>query len=79
MVFFATANLVNLYSPGWCAHFGFPLEYQGWSDAQLVMNGVNYGITPFNPTILAVNAVVGVAFSSVVFVLFRRRVHVPAV
>lgn len=47
MVFWLTAvalitmNLANWCSPGWCERFGFPFSYSWWSDAILVMNGVN--------------------------------------
>lgn len=37
----ATVNLANWCSPGWCERFGFPLPYSWWSDAIVVMNGVN--------------------------------------
>jgi hypothetical protein len=34
-------NLANWCSPGWCERFGFPVPYRWWSDAIIVMNGVN--------------------------------------
>jgi UDP-N-acetylmuramyl pentapeptide phosphotransferase/UDP-N-acetylglucosamine-1-phosphate transferase len=37
----ATLNLANWCSPGWCQRFGFPFRYSWWSDAVVVMNGVN--------------------------------------
>lgn len=37
----ATVNLANWCSPGWCERFGFPLPFSWWSDAIMVMNGVN--------------------------------------
>lgn len=37
----STLNLANWCSPGWCQRFGFPFPYSWWSDAILVMNGVN--------------------------------------
>ena len=37
----ATLNLANWCSPGWCTRFGVPFSYSWWSDAIIVMNGVN--------------------------------------
>ena len=37
----ATLNLSNWCSPGWCERFGFPFPYSWWSDAIVIMNGVN--------------------------------------
>ncbi|MEA2238605.1 MAG: hypothetical protein QOC81_3329 [Thermoanaerobaculia bacterium] len=41
-VVLATLNLANWCNPGWCARFGFPFPYSWWSDAILIMNGVNF-------------------------------------
>lgn len=40
-VTFTLLNLANWCSPGWCAHFGFPFRYSWWSDAIVILNGVN--------------------------------------
>lgn len=38
---FATLNLANWCSPGWCARFGFPFPYSWWSDSIGFMNDAN--------------------------------------
>jgi hypothetical protein len=69
---FAVLNTWNLCSPGWCASYGFPLQYKGWSDAQVIFNGVNLGITPFSPTALAVDVAIACLVAGAVFQLLRK-------
>jgi hypothetical protein len=77
--FFVAANTLNLCSPGWCDRRGFPFEYKGWSDAQLIMNDVNYGVTPFNPVILGVDISVAVVVTYIIFRLSKSQANRPAV
>ena len=73
LLFFLFINTVNLCAPGWCGHYGFPVPYRAWSDAQVTLNGVNLGIQPFTPSAVLIDAGFAALVTLGVSLWFRRR------
>ncbi len=48
---------VNWCAPGWCAHYGFPFSFYGWSDAMISINGWAPS-GPFSPLTFFVDCLV---------------------
>jgi hypothetical protein len=71
LAWLAIMNVLDLCASPWCIRYGFPLEYRGWSDAQIIFKGVNLGIRAFKPTVLAADAVLSVLAALVVFRVAR--------
>ena len=71
LVWLAMMNVLDLCASPWCIRYGFPLEYRGWSDAQIILSGVNLGIRAFNPMVLAADAVLSVLAALIVFRVAR--------
>ena len=69
---FAALNLANWCSPGWCERFGFPFPYSWWSDAILVINGVNVSAGHSTAAIFA-NVVVLILVSLAFSISYKRR------
>ena len=74
----ATLNLANWCSPGWCARFGFPFPYSRWSDAILVMNGVNFSESTNTPALVADAAILLLGVTVFPRALIRRTAKPPA-
>jgi hypothetical protein len=73
LLFFLYINTVNRCAPGWCGEYGFPLTYSEWSDAKLILNGVNLSDKPFIPSTFAVDATIAALVILGVFLCFRGR------
>jgi hypothetical protein len=52
-------STVNWCAPGWCAHYGFPFSFYGWSDAMISFNG--WEPSPFNAVTFVLDLAVWVA------------------
>lgn len=74
LLFFLYINTVNRCAPGWCGEYGFPLSYSVWSDAKLILNGVNLSDKPFIPSAFAIDAAFAALVILGIFFLFRRTI-----
>jgi hypothetical protein len=75
MLGFLLLNMANWCQPGWCGRYGFPIAYEWWSDAMIIVNGVNLS-AGFSKTALVVDISVIIATAVALAITYRRK-HRP--
>ena len=71
---FAFLNAHNWCSPGWCASYGLPLKFYGWSDDIPTFNGQTTGLPGFSAPAFAVDMILALATTYAVYRKIRPRI-----
>ena len=69
---FIVLNARNWCAPGWCAWYGLPVKFYGWSDEIVEINGHVLGQSGFSPFAFAFDLAVALSATYVAYFGLRK-------